>query len=94
MAVTFTSRSGGRLSEILTLEREEGNNHDKFAVSLLKRATVSREFLWVFWHILRHGETITCEVRKRGKGTSSASSTILFVRCTQSLSIKRHAPNT
>ena len=41
VAVTFTSRSGGYLSEILTLECEEGNNHDKFAVSLLKRATVS-----------------------------------------------------
>ena len=33
MAVTFTSRSVGRLSE--RLEREEGNNHDKFIVSLL-----------------------------------------------------------
>ena len=26
--------------EVLTLEREEGKNHDKFAVSLLKNATV------------------------------------------------------
>ena len=59
--------------EILTLELEEDNNHDKFAVSLLKDATVlghgPREFLQVFWH----GETITCEVtdrRKRGKATS------------------------
>ena len=26
--------------EILTLEQEESNNHDKFAVSLLKDATV------------------------------------------------------
>ena len=63
--------------EILTLEREEGNNHNKFAVSLLKDTTVlghgPREFLQVFWHFLRHGETITCEVtnrRKRGKATS------------------------
>ena len=63
--------------EILTLELEEDNNHDKFAVSLLKDATVlghgPREFLQVFWHFLRHGETITCEVtdqRKRGKATS------------------------
>ena len=30
------------VGEILTLEREEGNNHDKFAVSLLKDATVIR----------------------------------------------------
>ena len=63
--------------EILTLEREEDNNHDKFSVSLLKNATIlghgPREFLQVFWHFLRHGETITCEVtdqRKRGKATS------------------------
>ena len=61
------------VGEMLTLKQEEGNNHDKFAVSLLKHATVSREFLRVFWHFLRHGKTITCEVtdqRKRGKGTS------------------------
>ena len=46
------------VGEILTLELEEGNNHDKFAVSLLKHATilghVPREFLWMFWHFLRH----------------------------------------
>ena len=39
------------VEEILTLEREEGNNHDKFAISL-KYATVlghvPREFSWVF----------------------------------------------
>jgi len=41
VAITFTSRSGGRLSErLLTLEREEDNNHDKFADSLLENATV------------------------------------------------------
>ena len=28
------------VGEILTLEREEGNNRDKFAVSLLKHASV------------------------------------------------------
>ena len=47
--------------KILTLEREEDNNHDK-----LLDATVlchgPQEFSWVFWHFLRHGETITCEV--------------------------------
>ena len=40
--------------QLLTLELEEGNNHDKFAVSLLKHATVlghvPREFLGMFWH--------------------------------------------
>ena len=54
------------IGEILTLEREKGNNHDKFAVSLLKHTTflghVPQEFPWVFWHFLRHGEAITCEV--------------------------------
>ena len=49
------------LGEILTLEREEDNNRDKFAVCLLKDATVvghvPREFLWVFWHFLRHRGT-------------------------------------
>jgi len=54
------------VGEILTLEREEGNNCDKFAVSLLKHASVlghvPREFSRVFWHFLRHGEAITCEV--------------------------------
>ena len=54
------------VGKILTLECEEGNNHDKFAVSLLKHATIlghgPREFTRVFWHFLRHRETITCEV--------------------------------
>ena len=65
------------VGEILTLEREKGNNHAKFAVSLLKHATVPghvpREFSRLSWHFLRHGETITCEVtdrRKPGKATS------------------------
>ena len=63
------------VGEILTLELEEGNNHDKFAVSLLKHAIVlghvPREFLGMFWHSLRHRGTVTCVVtgrRKRGKG--------------------------
>ena len=63
------------VGEVLTLEWEEGKNHDKFTVSLLKNATVighvTQEFSWVFWHFLRHGETITCEVtgwRKCDKG--------------------------
>ena len=67
-----------------SLEWEEDNNRDKFTVSLLKDATVlghgPREFSRVFWHFLRHGETITCEVsdrRKRGKGTLPAL--VLFV---------------
>ena len=49
------------VGKILTFEHEEGNNHDKFTVSLLtEHATVPREFSRVFWHFLRHRETITC----------------------------------
>ena len=74
----ITSRSWRPLvREILTLEREEDNNHDKFAVSLLKDAAVlghdPREILQVFWYFLRHEETIICEdtdQRKLGKATS------------------------
>ena len=29
VAITFTSRSGSHLLDLLILEREEGNNHDK-----------------------------------------------------------------
>ena len=36
------------VGEILTLEREEGRNHDNFTVSLLKNATV-------IGHVLRFG---------------------------------------
>ena len=75
------------VGEILTLEREEGNNHDKFAVSLLKYTTVPcmflKSFSRVLWHFLRHGETTTCEVtdrRKRGKATFAAL--VRFVLCT------------
>ena len=53
------------VGEILTLEQEEGDNYDKFAVSLLKHATVIVMFLKSIhgvWYFLRHGGTITCEV--------------------------------
>ena len=36
------------VGEVLTLEWEEGNNHDKFSVSLLKNATPT-----VFGHVPR-----------------------------------------
>ena len=80
MAITSTNESGSRLLERhLTLEREESNSDDRFAVCLVKDAIVvghvPREFLWVLWHFLRHGRTFTCEVtgrRKRGKGLEIA----------------------
>ena len=57
--------------DILTLEREEAKNHDKFAVSLLKHLFLT-SFRGCFG-TSSGTETITCEVtdrRKRGKGTS------------------------
>ena len=68
------------VGEMLTLEREEGNNHDKFAVSLLKNATVighvPEEFSRVFWHFLSHKGIITCELtgqKKCGNGLDTHS---------------------
>ena len=100
--------------EILTMELEDSNNHDKFTVSLLKAAIVighvPREFSLVFWHSLRYGGTITCEVTGWRKGLEIAwqsyfpvlrSSGILFVlRTTWHVSLntclkfKAHMPNT
>ena len=66
------------VGEMLTLEREEGNN--KFAVSLLKNATVvghvPEEFSRVFWHFLSHKRIITCELtgqKKCGNGLDTHS---------------------
>ena len=61
------------LGAVLTLEVEEGNTHDRFAVrkDTIVFGRVPRKFSRVFWYFLRPGGTITCEVtgrRKRGKG--------------------------
>ena len=66
VAITFTSRSGSRLvGEILTLEQEEDDNYDKFAVSLLKHATVIAMFLKSINGVLvlpQARRDLTCEV--------------------------------
>ena len=66
VAITFTSRSGSRLvGEILTLEQEEDDNYDKFAVSLLKHATVIAMFLKSIIGVLvllQARRDLTCEV--------------------------------
>ena len=66
------------VGEVLTLEREEGNTHDRFAIKdAIVVGHIPREFLRVFWHFLRHGGTITCEVtsrRKRDKGSQLVAS--------------------
>ena len=63
------------VGETLLVEREEGNVHDSYAVSIKKDDSVvghvPREILRICWHFIGHGGTIGCEVtghRKKGKG--------------------------
>ena len=64
------------IGEVLQLSREEGNEHDRFAVCLLKPGAVTvghvpRDLSRKIWHFLRHGGKATCEItgrRKFGKG--------------------------
>ena len=63
------------LGEIMSVDREHGNLHDRYAVCLLKGGSivghVPRELAKYFWFFLAHGGTIICEVsgsRKHGKG--------------------------
>ena len=59
------------LGEQLTLERENSNSHDRHAVSVMKDGTivghVPRELSSAYYHFLRHGGTISCEVTGRRK---------------------------
>ena len=61
-----------RVGEIVSVDREHGNSHDRHAVCLLKGSSIighaPRELAKYFWFFLGHGGTITCEVtgsRKR-----------------------------
>ena len=63
------------IGEILEVQREPENEHDRRAVCLLKSGTivghVPREIFRIFWFFLGHGGRISCEVtgrRKHGKG--------------------------
>ena len=63
------------IGEELITEKEEGNEHDVFAVAVLKDGNVvghvPREFSRIAWHFLNHGGTITCQItghRKFGNG--------------------------
>ena len=63
------------IGEILEVQREPENEHDRRAVCLLKSGTivghVPREISRIFWFFLGHGGRISCEVtgrRKYGKG--------------------------
>ena len=63
------------LGEQLVLQREEGNGHDRHAVSVMKGGDivghVLRELSCAYWYFIRHGGAISCEVagsRKHGNG--------------------------
>ena len=67
------------LGERLSIRPETGNNHDKYAVSVVKRGRIvsnfHRELLWTVWHFILHGGHVTCEVtgkRKLGNGLEVA----------------------
>ena len=63
------------LGEQLYLERENSNRHDRHAVSVMKDGTiighVPRELSSAYYHFIRRGGAISCEVtgrRKHGVG--------------------------
>lgn len=63
------------MGEFLSVEKEEGNPHDRFAVAVVKGEEivghVPREVSQAFYAFLSHGGTITCKVtghRQHGKG--------------------------
>ena len=77
---TSESRSGGRFVRvILTLEREEGNNHDKFDVSLLKDATVVGHVLREFSRMWHFPETVFVLCEKFLHVTSGTGLSIVVV---------------
>ena len=67
------------LGERLSVRSETGNNHDKYAVSVVKHrgivGNLPRELLQTVWHFILHGGHVTCEVtekRKFGNGLEVA----------------------
>ena len=63
------------LDELLTVQPEAGNDHDRHAVSVLKDGEivghVPKEISKVFWYFLRRGGRVSCVIsgrRKHGKG--------------------------
>ena len=67
------------LGEHLSVRLETGNNHDKYAVSVVKHGGIGgnfpRELLQTVRHFILHGGHVTCEVtgkRKLGNGLEVA----------------------
>ena len=67
------------LGECLSVHSETGNNHDKYAVSVVKHGgivgNVPHELLQTVRHFILHGGHVTCEVtgtRKLGNGLEVA----------------------
>lgn len=63
------------LGEQLTLEREDGNGHDRHTIGVMKGGAiighVPQEHSHAYWYFISHGGTIWCEMtgrRKRGNG--------------------------
>ena len=63
------------VNEVLLLRRETGNEHDEYAVAVLKASTVvghvPREISRICWFFLRRGGQITCSItghRRFGNG--------------------------
>ena len=67
------------LGEHLSVHPKTGNNHDKYAVSVVEHGGIvvnfPRELLRTVWHFTLHGSHVTCEVtgkRKLGNGLEVA----------------------
>ena len=67
------------LGERLSVQSETGNNHDKYAVSIVKHGGIvgnlHREVLRTVWYFILHGGHVTCEVtgmKKLGNGLKMA----------------------
>ena len=92
------------VGEILTLEREEGNKHEKFAVSLLKHATVLGHVPQSFRGSFGTSSStekpslvklpIEESVVKLFPSASSLRSSYYWTCFARSSFIKTHAPNT
>ena len=59
------------LGERLSVRPETGNNHDKYAISIVKHggiiSNLPRELLRTVWHFILNGGHVTCEVTGKTK---------------------------